>query len=64
MAAVAPFGAATPTIAAVLSIGLFARAALAHDHHEGEESHIPEGETVSAEPLVSSSVYGYRIASP
>jgi hypothetical protein len=44
-------------MAAVLSIGLFAGAALAHDHHEGEESHIPEGETVSAEPLVSSSVY-------
>ena len=25
----------------------------AHDHHHGAESKIPEGKTVSAEPLVS-----------
>lgn len=38
-------------MAALVSIGAFATGALAHDHHDGE-SEIPEGETVSLEPLV------------
>lgn len=37
---------------ALLCAAALWRAAIAHDHHGGE-SHIPEGETVSQEPLVS-----------
>ena len=41
---------AAPSLALLLSIGLFTNSALAHDHHG--ESNIPEGETVSVEPIV------------
>lgn len=41
---------ALPSTALLLSIAAFATRALAHDHHG--ESSIPEGETVSLEPIV------------
>lgn len=36
----------------LLSMAAFSSLANAHDHHEGE-SQIPEGQTISVEPLVS-----------
>lgn len=42
-----------------LSLASFGTLALAHDHHEGGESHIPEGEAISLEPIVSRQ-YGGR----
>lgn len=40
-------------IRVLFSAAAFWTTATAHDHHDGGESKIPEGETVSAEPLVS-----------
>ncbi|KAL6863307.1 hypothetical protein ACO1O0_003554 [Amphichorda felina] len=49
MTARSSFRIAAPSLALLLSIGLFTNCALAHDHHG--ESNIPEGETVSVEPI-------------
>ena len=42
---------ATPALALLLPISFSATGALAHDHHGGE-SKIPEGETISLDPIV------------
>lgn len=39
--------------ALLLSIASFGTLVHGHDHHEGGESHIPEGEAISLEPVVS-----------
>lgn len=40
-------------MALLLSIASFGTLVQGHDHHEGSESHIPEGEAISLEPIVS-----------
>jgi hypothetical protein len=46
--------------AALLAIASFATLVQGHDHHEGGESHIPEGEAISLEPIVSRSLFEER----
>ncbi|KOS17323.1 Protein YTP1 [Escovopsis weberi] len=41
----------SPALALLLTMALLGGAVHAHDHHEGEESKIPDGETISLEPI-------------